>query len=174
MKVETAMPVSSPSLSQKRICEKCGKREGNVYSFYFGKKKSRTTQRDGNRYIYKTSYAVGGKRDAVACDACIRRRRAIEAIQPALGIAASALFGWWVFFQEGLAGLDPKKDAGIRWIVTGLACMGLLIAIHELYLRLFENRSGPGERLIIGLKKDELRKQGFDSFWETARYHNLR
>jgi hypothetical protein len=169
------MSANSRAQSQKRICEKCGRREGGVYSFHYGKRKSRTTQRDGNRYIYTTSFHVAGKKDAVACNGCIWWRRVLEAIPPVLGIAVCALFGWWVFFQEGLVGLGkPEKEAVLTWMFTAFACIGILMGIHGLYSKLFGSKDGPGERLIIALKRGELQRQGFDSFWDTASYSRLR
>jgi hypothetical protein len=55
-----------------------------------------------------------------------------------------------------------------------VAPFGVLIGIIGLLPSLLASDATHGENSIIALKKGELRKRGFNSFWNTASYVKLR
>ena len=57
------------------ICERCGKRHGIVFTFYYGKKEKEETLpgRHANEVVKKTAYSVGGEENVVLCNLCITK-----------------------------------------------------------------------------------------------------
>ena len=49
-----------------------------------------------------------------------------------------------------------------------------LLGLRILLPNLFSSKTTHAENLIIALKKRELRKQGFNTFWNTRNYNKLR
>jgi hypothetical protein len=79
--------------------------------------------------------------------------------------------------------------AGLGGVLQGMAiggkpaftfCLGTpgillgLIGILGLCGHFFRSNADYGERIIIVLKKDELQKQGFYTFWDTTSFRRLR
>jgi hypothetical protein len=173
---ENQMSVNIDAQSRKRICEKCGRHPGDVYPFYYGRKKSSTSRRQGNRVITTTSYDVAGRDVGAACSTCVLRHRIIEAVKFALIIFVCAGVGWLAYIHEGFS---DRTNAGqppalVNVLLMIAAPFGALIGLINLLTSAFASEATHGENSIIALKKGELRKQGFNSFWTTASYVKLR
>ncbi|GEM_PF-5894383 len=167
------MDVNSDALSQKQTCEKCGQ-QGNIYAFHFGKKQSETSQTFGNKTIYTTKYNVAGKIAAAACNKCIRRRRIIRLVVFGLMITAAVGIALWA------SGWDQFKDRArisevvrLQMMTFGVAGILGLIGLLGVFPNLFASKTTYAENFIIALKKRELRKQGFDTFWNTKNFSKL-
>jgi hypothetical protein len=175
-KDENQMSVKIDALSGKRICERCGQRPGEVYPFYYGKKKFASSRRQGNRVITTTSYDVAGRDVGAACDECLERHRIIEGAKFGLITAVCAAVAWGAYLHEGFSGRTAAGQAvsfvNVMLLLAGGG--GFLIAVICLLTSLFTSRASHGENLVIALKKGALRKQGFDSFWNTEFYSKLR
>ncbi len=168
------MDVNSNVLLQTRTCEKCGQRQGNIYDFHFGKKLSETSRRFGNKTVYTTKYNVAGKLEAAACNKCIRMHRVIRLVVFGLMITVGAGIALWV------SGWDQFKEparisevARLQDMTLGVAGILGLIGLWGLIPNLFANKATQAENLIIGLKKRELKKHGFNTFWNTKNFRKL-
>lgn len=168
------MSVNSYQPPPKRACENCGQQAGDPYSFYFGKKISATSRRVGNRVVTTTRYDVAGKRDGAACDGCVLRRRLTMTALFALLVAVSAGAGWSAYLEiSGPMGL-VKDGAIFSMLLLFAAFLGVVLGISFLLENLFGSRAFHGDNLVMALKKDELRKQGFNAFWNNNKYSRLR
>lgn len=158
---------NNPEPAQARTCEKCGQREGDVYSFYYGKKirgSTRMVSYTSNKYV--TSYQMAGRRDVAVCDECLRRRRTNSLIKSGLMVAVGAIVA--------LGGLLLAAKMGARApIPLCLAAPGILFALiglPDLSNTLSSKNADYGLSTIIALKKGELQRQGFDTFWSPAKF----
>jgi GYF domain 2 len=153
--------------TQARTCEKCGQREGDIYSFHYGKKirgSTRMVSYTSNKYV--TSYQMAGRRDVAVCDECLRRRRMNSLITSGLMVAVGAIVG--------LGGLLLGARVGARSPVPlCLMSPGLffaLIGLPSLSHTLSSKNADYGLSTAIDLKKGELQRQGFDTFWGPEKF----
>jgi hypothetical protein len=169
------MAVNSNEQLQNITCEKCSQDEGNVYSFHYGKKTSKTSRRVGQATIHTTKYDIAGEKNAAVCNKCIRQRRMIRLVVFGLMIAVGAGLALWA------SGWDQFKDptrireaVQLQMATLAVAAILGLIGLWGLLPNLFAGKNTHAENMIIGLKKDELRKQGFDTFWNKKNFSKLR
>lgn len=173
MKNRMSMNINEPS--QKRVCEKCGQYEGEAYSFNYGKEKSSTTSHIGHANIRTTKYEVAGTRDGAVCDNCIKRRRVTRLVVFGLMIVVGAGLAWWASGWDQFK--DPERiSEAVRLQMFTLGVAGLLglIGLWGLLPTVFVSKRTYAENMLIALKKDELRKQGFDAFWNNKNFSKLR
>jgi hypothetical protein len=160
---------------QNRVCEKCDQHEGDVYSFSYGRKISHTITRVGmNTNVHTTKYNVAGEKYAAACDNCIRRRRITRLVVFGLMFAVGAGIALWTTTWDNFHGpLDVRQMSQLQTVTGASAAIVGLIGLWRLLPNLFSSKITHAENLIIGLKKRELRKLGFDTFWNTKSYFKL-
>ncbi len=169
------MAVNINEQLQRITCEKCSQNGGDIYSFHYGKKNSETSRRVGNATIYTTKYDIAGEKNAAVCGKCIRHRRIIRLVVFGLMITVGAGLALWA------SGWDQFKDptrireaVQLQMATLGVAGILGLIGLLGLLPSLFASKNTHAENMIIALKKDELRKQGFDTFWNNKNFSKLR
>jgi hypothetical protein len=161
--------------SQKQTCEKCGQQEDNLYAFHFGKKKSETSRHVGNKTIYTTNYDIGGRIEAAACNKCIQRRWAFRLVVFGLMFIAGAGAALWAYKLNTFKGpLGISQMAQLQVFVGGGGGILGLIGLYGLLLNLFAGKVTHAENLIIAIKKPEVRKLGFNTFWNTKNFKKLK
>jgi len=168
------MPANINDSSQKQTCEKCGHQEDNLYAFHFGKKKSETSRRVGSKTIYTTNFDIGGKIEAAACNKCIQRRWVIRLVVFGLMLIVGAGAALWAYKLNTFKGpLGISQMAQLQVAVGGAGGILGLIGLYGLFLNLFASKATHAENLIIALKKHEVRKLGFNTFWNTKSFKKL-
>lgn len=153
---------------QNRVCEKCGQQEGDVYSFSYGRRISHTIRRVGHTNVHTTKYNIAGKKYAAACNRCIRQRWVTRLVLFGLMTVLGLGSAWWAHGTR-----TRPLDSDPRGLVLVVACITGLIGLWRLLPNIFSTKVTQAENLIIGLKKSELRKVGFDTFWNTRNYFKL-
>lgn len=169
------MSVNLNEPSQKRTCEKCGQHGGEIYSFYYGKKKSHTMRNVGQATIHTTKYEVAGMKDGAVCNNCVRTRRGMRLVVFGLMVVVGAGLALWA------AGWDQFKDperireaVQLQMFTLGVAGILGLTGLWGLLPSLFASKNTHAENMLITLKKGELRRQGFDTFWNNKSFNKLR
>jgi hypothetical protein len=169
------MAVNSEQLSQKITCEKCSQNEANVYSFHYGRKASQTTRQSGRATITTAKYDIAGEKHAAACNKCIRGRRLTRLVVFGVITAIAAVLALWAASWDQFA--DPTRISEVvRHQMAIFAIAGILglIGLWGLLPNLFTGRKTHAENLIIALKKNELQRQGFDTFWNNRNFSKLK
>lgn len=159
---------------EQRVCEKCGRDEGEVYHFHYGKKLSETGERMGADIHVTKKYHVAGEMSVAACNRCVTSYLIKIALGLLLLTAALAGFAIWAYSYPSqrpdnvLTTFEAMlKFASFLAGLSGLAFFALLIK------SLFSGKDIHGEDLAISMKKGELRIQGFDTLWNSEEYLKL-
>src|SRR6266498_4775746 len=114
----------------KEQCEKCNQGEGTLYRFYYGK--TLGTHRSAapyNQVRVETSYHVGGYKDALLCDRCVRRNQMFQGVPLFVPIPFTLFLGLWFFFGEN------NHVAGIVILFIGVGMLAIWSLGFWLFLK---------------------------------------
>jgi hypothetical protein len=162
-------------IQNQTSCEKCGQQEDNLYAFHFGKKKSETSRHVGNKTIYTTNFDIGGRIVAAACNKCIQRRWVIMLVVFGLMVIVGAGAALWAAKLNTFKGpLGINQMALLQTVIGGGGGILGLIGLYGLLLNIFASKITHAENLIIAVKKPEVRKLGFNTFWNTKNFKKLK
>ena len=144
-------------------CESCGleSKAGQSCTFYYGKLTGTTSA--GKSIISR--YNIAGAQDLYLCNSCIARHSEMNARKMGLIVTAIPVVIGLCFLSSSLMGIEGGFEAvkplmGIFW----MALFGpfLYLIRRSIWQK---DAAGVGDSLAIKLRKRELKKAGFDSFF---------
>ncbi len=170
------------------ICEKCHSNEGTPYTFFYGTKQS--SQRiQGDQVITRTLTKGSGSQHAQVplCQKCITKYEAKvqkKSLWWLVAVGWALLMGW--AFISGGWGLITELKTFQGWVtmivvvvlVLSVLAYGLNATVSSIrYLRLSQGerekfclKQEIGERFAIKLRKKDLKKQGYNTYWTPTEY----
>ena len=140
----------------KPHCEKCGENPGNLYEFEYGKRVSSSVKIGVRTTQYQK---VKQPASVYLCSQCIekyKRKKILLNIILPLGIST---------FSCLLGAIIQASDVETAGIIGTIAFIAGIIGLQQLWKVIKWSRYEVGSRLAANLKKDELVKQGVDTFW---------
>lgn len=142
--------------TQYRICQNCNKRPGKPFAFHYGKQVGSSSTPTTGGTTVSTTYRIGGKQEVSICSWCVALRRILVNIP----VGGTIILGYYCTTASG-PDLKDTRLLGYFLLFVGLA---LLVGLnYEL-----------GNRYAIKIKRKELEKQGYDTFWTPARFRMLK
>jgi hypothetical protein len=154
-------------------CERCGldAQAGDMYTFFYGKMTGSSSR--GKTII--TNYSIAGRQSLYLCDSCVAWYAEMSARKMGLIITAVLLLIPLCFLGLSLGGGIAFSD--VKPLLLKLLWMPLIGPFIYLVRRSFWKRAGGkpgvGDGLAIHLRKPDLKRAGFDAFFDRARYKSM-
>lgn len=165
-KLPMAQSLSSCSNGDESLCQCCKRRHSNKsYLFYFGKFLEQTE----SQTTRTTEYSVGGSRRIPVCDYCIFKSWLFRVF--VLAVAATIMCSVTVFMLIAIPRQGPGAIFGYLFLpVAGVSAILVFLAAR----RYFDNKQSAGTSCAIQCQADQLRADGYDTFWYPSEYHELK
>jgi hypothetical protein len=154
-------------------CECCGldDQAGERYAFFYGN----MTGSSSRGKIIITNYKIAGTQMLFLCDACVARHSEMSVRKMGIVITAMLLLIPLCFLGLSLGGGIAFAD--VKPLVLNMLWMPLIGPFMYLARRLVGKRAGAkagmGDSLAIKLRKPELKKAGFNSFFDREAYKRM-
>jgi hypothetical protein len=150
------------------VCDKCGTKEGEVFTIHCGKKLSQAStsaQVSGNlneRLVTTiTKYQIGQSVNEALCSSCIRRRRLAWLLTPLVLVVG--LF-------PVMASYDGSNIPD--WLLTPIGLVFLISLIVFLVVGL-EGHHRFAEHMAFARRRLALKKAGWDTLWNDKDFARL-
>jgi hypothetical protein len=154
-------------------CECCGldAQAGEMYAFFYGNMTGSSSR--GKTII--TNYKMADMVTMFLCDACVARHSEMSARKMGILITVILLLIPLCFLGMSLGGGIAFAD--VKPLVLNLLWMALIgpfiyLARRTLWKRV-GGKAGVGDSLAIKLRKPELKKAGFNSFFDRQAYKRM-
>lgn len=153
-------------------CESCGvdTQTGQRYTFYYGSLTGAST----TGRLTVTNYRIAGRQDLFLCDTCVARHSEMNARKLGLILLVVPLLIGLCFLSPIFLGLEGYgfEQAKPLMPILWLALLGPFVYLirRSVWKR---GTGGVGDSLAIKLRRPELKKAGFDSFFTREEYKRM-
>lgn len=165
--IKKETPVLSPPMTD--LCKKCNVNPGDTYHFWYGTKLDSYSPdyfKSANHTVI-TNYKLGGHRSVSICSQCLFNARLFELLWAIILIVITPIYFLLInyFTSRPLSG----------WLILLFFIFGCLSLLGlQVLTSLPIGKQNAGDREAISLGSDGLGDKGFDTFWTTEEYMNLR